>query len=244
MYEIIRTEESLAKKMQEIRERENKAKAERKDFYGTLCLDTRLLCRPEFQGIRGIDREVCSPRADSPLLKGADTFVVAELHYGADYRYSDSLSLFFSLERKTRVIDADGMYLYYASTYGPKPKGLYLYERPAALVKFGQEASRDLHTPNNIGVLTPKKLKAWADYYRELLAKCDALAETATDKVRAFREKLRLVCPEKADADSGRVTVNGIDFQWSINEQGYISTNTGVSYKMSGIDGFLKLVGK
>lgn len=245
MYEIIRKEESLAKKMQEIRERENKSKAEGKDFYGTLCLDARLLCRPEFQSIRGIDREVCFPSADSPLLKGADTLVVAELYYGADYRNSNSRPLFFSLERKTRVIDADGMYLYYASTYGTKPKGLYLYERPSSYMKFCSAASRGIQTPNNIGVLTPRKLQAWTDYYRQVLAKCDGLAEAAADKVRAFRDKLRLVCPDKADDNSGRVTVNGIEFTWGINDKGEISTRTEIISKLRwDIDGFLNLVGK
>lgn len=237
---IIESVQELENKLSEIKKREREAKKNHTDMYGSICVTSDLI---PLIGATG--RQDADFPEDSPLFKGVDSVLVTEVSYSADYRdLKEPIGLHFFLDRRlARCIKVGKMYLWYAALYGSNTKQPCVYNESALMIKWKSEAKQGIDVPNNIGVLTAKKLKDWTDFYAKVQENCEKLEREACDRIEQFRSKLRKVCPDKADDNSGNVVINGIEFMWKIDSKGYIKERTQIYYKFQyGIDNFLHLI--
>lgn len=102
--------------------------------------------------------------------------------------------------------------------------------------------------PNDVSVLTDKKVKDWLNWLRQRRDAYDNNVESENKAIDLFLEKVRevaKVCSESnIGATKGRLFANGIIFSYDISN-GYISQRLELSYRVNhNLDGFLKLIGK
>jgi uncharacterized protein YfcZ (UPF0381/DUF406 family) len=89
---------------------------------------------------------------------------------------------------------------------------------------------KDLTEPNNIGVLTLKKLQAWIQYYESYYALLKAADTDNGNKKDAFLRSLEGQPVEWFNKGThGRIVKNGLEFSFTITET-YVSTKIEVHY--------------
>jgi hypothetical protein len=103
-----------------------------------------------------------------------------------------------------------------------------------------ENVENQLNKPNQIGVLTDKKILAWVNYYE---AFCYGMADVNNEGDKAHSEFLKSIegLEVQRNGKSGTIVKNGIEFNFTL-EAGYVSTNIQLHYKASAtIETFLKL---
>lgn len=244
MKKIIETQAELERKLSDIYAAAQKAQYEKRIFDERLWVVASLIPLLPPLAHEKYNCFIPAKSCDDSLFKGLDTVVVAEIECSADYSKSARRALTFEQSRHDiRCFYADGLYLYYPYVYKEKTHALASLEYKELCREYNTGQCTSLTRPNNIGSVTAKKLQAWTDYYKTIVASCEKKKAEADARLSEFRDKLRTVCPDKADRDEGAVNVNGILFTWEVRSGGYIYTSCALSYEYSyGIDSFIKLV--
>lgn len=239
--QIIKTREELDKVLCEIRAKDAKAKEEQDNISGYFYLPADLIALlPK----SGWDPHYSLEPADKPCYRGNDTGVFIKVSWFARHLswFGPAAKLTFYVNNDAyRCIKAEGMYLYYDRYSEERARELMWLDEPDVVNKWQNTVNVRIKKPNKIGTLSPSKLKAWADYYKTLRAKCEELENAAQGRIAAFRSKLRTICPDKADCDTGHINVGHLTFSWDIKKDGYVDAVTRVA---PGIDAFMSLIGK
>jgi hypothetical protein len=109
-----------------------------------------------------------------------------------------------------------------------------------------REIEKTLTAPQNIGVLTAKKISAWVKHYEEINELLKAKNDVNNDKIEAFKKRLLgLTIPIKwyNDSKSGYVEdkEKGLIYTFEILESGYIKEDIRIT-KSNNLDTFLSLL--
>lgn len=204
MDKIITSKQELDNKLSEIRAAAHKAQNERCFYYDTFFILASLVpsLPPLIHGSYGYDTP--DIRHEDPLFKGADTVVVSSIECMADYSQSDTLT-FERRHRDIRCFPADGLYLHYPYVYQSKTRSLASLAYGSIILKWGRSIRPSLSKPNNIGVLTQRKLQAWVNYTKALAAKCEEAENESNAHIAQSRDRLHAVCPDQANLGKGSI---------------------------------------
>ncbi len=121
-----------------------------------------------------------------------------------------------------------------------KTVGLYLFNDDTDYNTYLRYYGRENEKPNNIGILTDKKLKAWEDWLLLRKKTAEDNKESANNNVVAFLAKVRALdttgCKEvRIGNDSGIIVKNGLLYSYSISRGGYISEKIEIAYTNSNL---------
>ncbi|MHC1707427.1 MAG: hypothetical protein AB9842_07885 [Bacteroidales bacterium] len=93
-----------------------------------------------------------------------------------------------------------------------------------------RQVTDQLQAPNNIGVLSLKKLQAWIQYYESYYKLLQERDTDNADKKAAFLRSLEGLPVEWFNKDiQGRILRNGIEFSFTISET-YVDTRIQIHY--------------
>ena len=242
--EILKTKKQVADKLLSIAEDVRAAQAEDGYRAGRFYILNSLLPLLPQSMLRKNINFISAATQESPLFAGAETVVLSQILYVANFKKAASdeyKGLHFEVERELHSFKADGLYLIYTRGYKEKTASLHSLEYEDLVGRFGGYV-KGLSVPNKIGTLTTKKLNEWIDYNKRLVQGCKDYEKEKEMKCAEFRKKLRTVCPDKYKKDEGSVTLNGVRFSWTICDSGRVYTkNTVINDYDSGIDNFFKL---
>lgn len=91
----------------------------------------------------------------------------------------------------------------------------------------------DLKKPNEIGVLTKKKIEDWVQYYESLYSRCFMEDQKNGGEKAAFLESIKgWPVRWNADKKSGRIIANGIEMTFTIGDT-YVSKKLQLHYSVS-----------
>ena len=139
---------------------------------------------------------------------------------------------FYFEQANTRILQAELELIISYSTYNKK---FSIWCRSIDTLKnithFTRSSVRkDLTEPNNIGVLSLKKLHAWIQYYESYYALLKAADTENANKKDAFLRSLEGQSVELFNKGThGRIVKNGLEFSFTISET-YVSTKIEVHY--------------
>jgi hypothetical protein len=92
--------------------------------------------------------------------------------------------------------------------------------------------SRKYKEPNNIGVLTTKKIEAWVKYIQDIHNECIIKNNQLTNEVDSFLDSIKNENVKWWDNNtSGEIIKNGIVFRFKI-EKGYVSKKIEIHYSV------------
>lgn len=151
MKKIIETQAELENKLSEICGAAQNAQAGKEFFYDSFFVVSSLV--PSLPSL-GHDQYGFGPTSsspDSPLFRGFDTVVVANIECMADFSQSARRTLTFERKgRDIRCFYADGLYLYYPYVYHEKTHSLSTLAYGDLCRKYGAGQRPVLTEPNRM----------------------------------------------------------------------------------------------
>ena len=111
-----------------------------------------------------------------------------------------------------------------------------------------KQVSEKYTKPQEVGVLNTNKIKAWVEYLIKIYQDMIEISKERVLKIDSFEKQAREAGATIGKKDtyygtfSGQIVKNGIEFEFSIQDEGYISQEIKVYYKVSDtIENFLAL---
>lgn len=129
-----------------------------------------------------------------------------------------------------------------------KQYNFYLdYQLPFVRFETYKEVAEKFTAPQNVGVLTAKKIKAWVDYLIKIYEELVVISAERVAKVNAFEALMvkngaNIRKDANYDTFSGSIIKNGIEFEFEVYNEGYISQKVSIHYSVdNSLEAFLKL---
>lgn len=128
-----------------------------------------------------------------------------------------------------------------------KKYSFYLTEKLPYIEFYTQEnIFKTIKKPQEVGVLTEKKITDWVDYLTKGYYELKQLSDTRVKSVAEFLAKMEqlgaTINNDYRDKKSGSIVKNGLEFSFEIGDSGYISKKIEVYYSTDrSEDTFLKL---
>lgn len=155
---------------------------------------------------------------DCPVFNGCHTELVVKVEVYANYAGFDN-KLYACKKNIQRCIEVNGKYYTVKKYQSDKSYRL----QPGIYSKLYNTYYRQIELPvrpNLVGAMTPKKLKAWVDYWDEVDRLAEQKKEEIDTKVKEFKKKLKKIAPNKVDKRCGYIVKNGIKYSWNLDENG------------------------
>ncbi|MCX6270491.1 MAG: hypothetical protein NTU44_04585 [Bacteroidetes bacterium] len=162
------------------------------------------------------------------LSKQVSQFVPAEV----TIQVSEEAGKFYFEQANVRIIHPELELIISYSTYNKKYSiWCRSIDKLKNITHYTRSSMREkLTEPNNIGVLTAKKIQAWIQYYESYFALLKAADTENGDKKDAFLRSLEGQPVEWFNKGThGRIIKNGLEFSFTISET-YVSTKIEVHY--------------
>jgi hypothetical protein len=162
-------------------------------------------------------------------------YLVADIETNENYNYLESIEIFLKHETIKIQIRFDDyrkkwyIFAHFSNMY------------PNLSHDFKTWEQRKHPEPQNIGVLTTKKIENWVKYYENLDAIFSAKNNDNKNTIQEFRNKLAgLPVKWSKDNASGYIDNNGLTYYFNICETGHITERIEIKDR-SNLETFLKL---
>lgn len=240
---VIDTENAAIETAFDVRMRNETCISQKSNWYVTLCFTVdafqtfleRLNGTMEIIRLRDLS-EVSSEKL--PIFKGCETKIVRTVQVGADYRtYNDKPKLWISEVCADRCIFVNKKYY---KVYKSRDNGGRYLLHFAVQTTLYQEYYNKITTPespNFVGVMTPKKLKAWVKYCDEIERLLEQKKTEIEARIASFKERLKSIAPDKVDESYGCIKKNGIKYSWNLDNNGNANESIDIdTYSCLGYD--------
>jgi hypothetical protein len=124
---------------------------------------------------------------------------------------------------------------------------IYDFQRDSLSEADYSSIEKDMHKagiqePQNMGVLTAKKLQSWIDYYNDRRVRITAAEAEASRLIAEFKESIKPYKPQyNKDQTRGYIQRSGLEFTFEITPSGYIHQHIKVDADSHNLKTFLKL---